>query len=66
MKYLHYLLCLMCKKLLIGKIHSGITQMTRKEDEGTDVALLHDDQGLSEAGNITFGSRLSEQKKGQK
>lgn len=52
--YFDYLLCLMCKKLLIGKIHSGVTQMTRKEDEGTDVALLHDDIGLSQASGITF------------
>lgn len=41
--------------------------MTRKEDEGTDVALLYDDMGLLEASDITFGSRLLEQKqKGQK
>lgn len=32
--------------------------MTRKEDEETDVALLHDDVGLSEASDITSGSRL--------
>lgn len=37
--------------------------MTRKEDEETDVALLHDDVGLSEASDITSGSRLEEQKK---
>lgn len=51
------LLCLMCKKLIV-KTHSGITQMTRQEDEKTDVALLHDDAGLSEASDITSGSRL--------
>lgn len=32
--------------------------MARKEDEVTDVALLHDDVGLWEASDITYGSRL--------
>lgn len=32
--------------------------MTRQEDEETDGALLHDDAGLSEASDITSGSRL--------